>query len=306
MVNLSRFVRRPARTLLLIASAVLATASIQAQGLVALVAAYPNEKAAIIEMLGDDLEIRNIEIINGTRFVHGEAFGRPVVIFLTRVSIPNAAMTTQLALSLYPIETLLFSGVAGGVNPELAKGDVSIPLRWAYHSEASYWNEDPNNPGQYLSHSLPRSLDVPNFGFIFPAGTNAVRQGLTEPVTKNWFEADRDLLARAVEVAESIELTNAEGQPARIHTGGSGVAGPVFVDNARYREWVYQVWGADVLDMESTAIAHVCWTNNVPFLIIRSLSDLAGAQEGDNEFPEFARMAERNAARFLVEFFQRL
>lgn len=279
---------------------------LRGEGYIALVAAYQNEKDAIIRMLGDDLTVERTELVNGTRFVIGEAFGKDVIIFLTRVSIPNAAMTTQLALSHYPIHTLLFSGVAGAVNPDLAKGDVAIPSEWIYHSEGIYFNEDPENPGEYLSLPNPRRLDVENFKFHFPAATNAVRRGHTQPITMESFPVDPFLLKRALEISYQMDLTNAEGQPARIHVGGNGAAGPVFLDNAKYRQWMFDNWGTESVDMESTAIAHVCWTNNVPCLIIRSISDLAGAQKGENEFPEFARMAELNAARFLVAFLKAL
>ena len=54
------------------------------------------------------------------------------------------------------------------------------------------------------------------------------------------------------------------------------------MDNREYRRWAFRVWKAGCLDMESTAIAQVCWANQKPFLVIRSLSDLAGGQEGIN------------------------
>ncbi|MEY4004638.1 MAG: hypothetical protein RLZZ221_734, partial [Verrucomicrobiota bacterium] len=54
-----------------------------------------------------------------------------------------------------------------------------------------------------------------------------------------------------------------------VSVGGTGVAGPVFLDHAAYREWVFRVWQARCVDMESTALAHVAWSNQVPILIVR-------------------------------------
>ena len=84
--------------------------------------------------------------------------------------------------------------------------------------------------------------------------------------------------------------------------GGNGVSGPTFVDNADYREWVWETFEADVLDMESAAVAHVAYVNDVPFLAFRSLSDLAGGGAGENEINTFYQLAADNAAKVLLAF----
>ena len=73
----------------------------------------------------------------------------------------------------------------------------------------------------------------------------------------------------------------------RIVVGGSGVSGGAFVDNAAFRIWAFETFGARVLDMESAAVAHVAYANGVPFIAIRNLSDLAGGGEGANQMEVF-------------------
>ena len=75
----------------------------------------------------------------------------------------------------------------------------------------------------------------------------------------------------------------------RIVVGGSGVSGGAFIDNAAFRTWAFETFGARVLDMESAAVAHVAYANGVPFIAIRSLSDLAGGGEGANQMEGFPR-----------------
>ena len=53
--------------------------------------------------------------------------------FLSGVSMVNAAMTTQLALDTFDIERIVFSGIAGGVDPDLDIGDVVVPARWGQY-----------------------------------------------------------------------------------------------------------------------------------------------------------------------------
>lgn len=273
---------------------------------IAIVAAYQGELDALLSIITPK-KIEKEIVINGSTFYLGRAHGKAVIFFKTNVSTINAAMTTQLALSNFNIKTLLFSGVAGGINPALEKGDIAIPKKWYYHAEGAYYN--PKEEKTEEVYIMPREFEYEypygNFGMFFPSFVRTTRGGMTEVIEKRYFAADADLLAKTKQVTENLQkgtetqLINAMGKPAKILIGGAGVAGPVFMDNAEYREFVYQTWKADSLDMESTAIGHVCWSNNVPFLIIRSLSDLAGGQHGENDFPEFAKKAERNAANIL-------
>jgi adenosylhomocysteine nucleosidase len=88
--------------------------------------------------------------------------------------------------------------------------------------------------------------------------------------------------------------------------GGNGVSGPTFVDNASYREWVWNTFQADALDMESAAVAHVAYVNAVPFIAFRSLSDLAGGGPGQNEISTFFQLAADNSAKIVIAFLEKL
>ena len=54
--------------------------------------------------------------------------------------------------------------------------------------------------------------------------------------------------------------------------------------------------------MESAAVAHVAYSNRLPFLAFRSLSDLAGGGPGQNEIGAFFQLAAENSAAVLLEF----
>ncbi|MEM1221765.1 MAG: 5'-methylthioadenosine/S-adenosylhomocysteine nucleosidase [Verrucomicrobiota bacterium] len=260
--------------------------------LIAVVSAYQGELDSVFALLGIE-KIERTETINGVEFTFARAHGKDLVLFKTNVSTVNAAMTTQLALSNFEIDLLLFSGVAGGINPDLKKGDLSIPDRWMYHAEGVYANQgfDPRdrNPGRLHA--------VEPFGIFYPGKVRVARAGQPQPVMKADFSADPDLLELAERALGELELSNAHGEPARVKIGGVGMTGPVFLDNREYRKWLFREFKADCLEMESASIAHVCWANHVPFLIVRSMSDLAGGQEGENEIAAFAKQAEDNSAR---------
>ena len=192
----------------------------------------------------------------------------------------NAAMTTQWAIDRLGVTTVFFAGVAGGINPSHGVGDVVIPERWAHHSEAAYFNPYPDGRGYRFDTGFRQKYE--NFGFIFPVDLHVVREGDSEVHSVDSFAADPRLLEFARIAISGLRVFNDADHACAVTVGGTGVSGPVFCDNRAYREWAFRVWKAECLDMESTAVAQVCWANHVPFLIVRSLSDLAGGQEGQN------------------------
>ena len=72
-------------------------------------------------------------------------------------------------------------------------------------------------------------------------------------------------------------------QRPQLVVGGNGVSGQAFVDNKAFREYAFKDFEANVLDMETAATAMVAHSNGVPYIAFRSLSDLAGGGDGENE-----------------------
>ena len=236
--------------------------------------------------------------VNGVEFVAGRLEGRDVVLFLSGISVVNAAMTAQLALERFHIDRILFSGIAGGVDPGLSVGDVVIADRWGQYLELLFARETGDG------WSKPPFFEYPfaNFGMMFPRSVTVLRDGLDAPETRFWFPADEALLALARAASEDVALARCTAdnacleQAPRIVIGGAGVSGGAFVDNAAFRNYAFETFGARVLDMESAAVAHVAWANRVPFIAVRSLSDLAGGSEQGNQLEVFFRLAADNAA----------
>ena len=266
---------------------------------IAVISAFAPEWIALQEMLED----RTDTVINGTTFASGTIEGKPVVLFLSGVSMVNAAMTSQLALDHFNIDRIVFSGIAGGVDPSLHIGDVVVPEQWAQYQEALYAREV---EGKFVP---PGWMSTPyaNFGMMFPQDVEIAREG-ADPERKFWFEVDAEMLEVARTVAEAIDLEECAPEnaclthPPVIKVGGNGVSGQTFVDNAEFREWAFESFEAKVLDMESAAVAHVAYANEVPFIAFRSLSDLAGGGEGENEMGTFMQLASNNSAAVVRAF----
>lgn len=252
--------------------------------------------------------ITGTRIVNGRTHYLGTLAGHDVVLMLSGFSMVNAAMTTQAVLDRYTISAIVFSGIAGGVNPGLHVGDVTVPAQWGNYQEAVFARAT-------ATGFEPARVTTPfaNFGMMFPQGTSVTVAG-TKPDSlerRFWFAVDSLSLSTAREVAQRVRLNRCSGADClanepRIVVGGNGVSGPTFVDNAAYREWVWNTFHADALDMETAAVAVVAYENRVPYIAFRSLSDLAGGGPGQNEVRTFGRLAAENSAAVVIEYLKAL
>ncbi len=244
--------------------------------------------------------------LNGKRFVTGKLAGKDVVLVLSGISMINAAMTAQQAIDRFTVSAIVFSGIAGGVDPSLTIGDVVVPDQWAEYLNSVFAREV---DGRFVPQSFYSAKDLyPNFGMIFPSKTEVMRAGLNKPEHRFWFPVDARLLAVARRVAGDVTLANCDPKghcsthKPKVLVGGNGVSGQSFVDNAKFRAYVFDTFKARALDMESAAVAHVAYANGVPYIVFRSLSDLAGGGEGANEIHVFLALASANAAKVVTAF----
>jgi adenosylhomocysteine nucleosidase len=90
---------------------------------IAVMSAFEPELTLLLKQPANPVRHR----INGIDFTTGTLQGKPVVLFLSGISMVNASMNTQLALDRFNVTHIVFSGIAGGVNPALNIGDVACP-----------------------------------------------------------------------------------------------------------------------------------------------------------------------------------
>jgi adenosylhomocysteine nucleosidase len=279
------------------------TGKVDATPRMMLMAALEDEAAALLK----NARVEQVYEIGEHTFTTAVIKDRPVVIVFSGASMVNAAMTAQLAIDQFNVRGMVFTGIAGGVNPQLHIGDVVIPAGWAQHLESLFarksdsgWNTD--------WHS--RSLG--NYGMIFPQPVQVPRpEGRPgEMEEKTWFEADARMLAAAKTAAEAVQLQRCAlpgiclAEAPRVIVGGKGVSGPAFIDNAEYRQWLFDTFQADAVDMETAAAAQVAYVNAIPFVGFRSLSDLAGGGAGKNELLIFYKLAADNSAQVVMAFLE--
>lgn len=246
---------------------------------------------------------KKVVSVRGVDFTLGTLSGRPVVLVLSGVSMVNAAMTTQMLLDRFKVDALLFSGIAGGLDAHLHIGDVAVPRRWGQYLESHIVREGADGALKPVAWS---SLPYPAFGVIQPSNAYVRVPGKAEPIRKFWFEADAGLTALAEKAVAGVRLDKCAANKTCLETspkivmGGEGVSGPAFMDNAGWRAYLNGTLGARVVDMESAAVALVAEQNGVPYIIFRSVSDLAGADPDENRMHTFMALAASNAAKVVT------
>jgi adenosylhomocysteine nucleosidase len=229
-----------------------------------------------IETLGQELMDKKELIVQGIQFTTGILNERKVVLVHSGIGKVNAATTASLLIEHFQPTHILFTGIAGGLNPELRPGDVVIGAKTAYH----------------------------DFGEWTPAGFRVSQT--TDPFTGQlnplFFPGDVGLLRMANEAAPHLELkpvNTAVGERLPRVVTGVIVTGDAFVASPAKAKLLREEFEADATEMEGAAVAQVCWQRRVPCLILRSLSDSAGAKAPEDE-RLFERRAAQNAARLVI------
>ena len=86
-----------------------------------------------IETLGQQLTDKTEMTVQGIRFTSGSLKERRIVLAHSGMGKVNAAMAATLLVEQFQPTHILFTGIAGGLNPDLRPGDVVIGAKTAYH-----------------------------------------------------------------------------------------------------------------------------------------------------------------------------
>jgi adenosylhomocysteine nucleosidase len=224
--------------------------------------ATPEELAALRARLELALEP---ERHGPTQVFRGRHDGADLVLALSGMGKVNAAAAATVLMSLFAPRALIFSGVAGGLDPDLPVGSVLFADRLAIH----------------------------DYGLVAGGAFTPVAYG-TIPIG-----APRLTILPAVEPEVAVNFAAlaervAHQLDAPVRLGGV-VTGDYFLNCGATRQQLRADFGADAIDMESGAVNQVAKAWNVPLYVIRTLSDLAG-EESHVTYTEMVDMAARNSA----------
>jgi adenosylhomocysteine nucleosidase len=230
-----------------------------------------------VTLLEDRLTDRQEQGIENIQFVTGRLNGQKVVIAWTGIGKVNAAMTTTLLIEHFKPRYIIFTGIAGAVNPQLRPGDIVIAVKTAHHDMGTVWPEG-----------------------LFVKGVKNRLDDMENPV---FFPADEKLVTCALQAAERIDMQRVEtvtGQRNPRTIKGVVVTGDSFIASTEKCAELRKKLQADAVEMEGAAVAQICYQRQIKHLIIRSISD--SADEGaafDKQM--FYILAAKNSSDLVAE-----
>ncbi len=219
----------------------------------------------IIELKNMISNLEEEKILDIT-FFKGNLEGKEIVLVEGGIGKVNASVCTTLLIDRFKVDQLIFTGVAGGTNPDIEVGDIVIS-------------------NELIEHDF----DCTAFG---------MKHGEIPRMDTSVFKADKKL----IEIAEksALELFDKKN----IYTGRI-VSGDVFVAEPKKINWLRESFNSECTEMEGAAVAHVCHLFKIPFVIIRSISDKAN-DDAKTDFQEFVKLAAKNSKNLIVEMMKRV
>jgi adenosylhomocysteine nucleosidase len=247
--------------------------------MLAIVSAMPEEIALVVESLSG---VRTREF--GQRQFHVGAFeGTEAVAVFSRMGKVAAAATVTQLLAAFPVDTLVFSGVAGGVHQELAIGDVVVATGLLQHD----LDARPIFP-RYEVPLLGRSV------FDTDAG-----------ISDRFVRAATRFLSEDLESAVAPEeLRFFEIATPKVRRGVVASGDKFFARHDEVQELRGRLPEVACVEMEGAAVAQVCAEYSVPFGVVRTISDAAD-ENSQHDFPRFARQIARHYSAGILQHYVR-
>jgi adenosylhomocysteine nucleosidase len=213
-----------------------------------------------VTLLRDHIDGKSRDTVAGCEFTSGRMHGTDVILLKSGIGKVNAAMSTSILLEKYKPDLIINTGSAGGFDPSLNVGDIVISTEVRHHD-----------------------VDVTAFGYEYGQ----------VPQLPPAFLADVKLIMTAEKAAE--ELEGIQIVKGLIATGDSFMNDPVKVEFVRTK---FQ--NVQAVEMEAAAIAQVAFQFTIPFVIIRSLSDIAG-KESNISFDQYLEKAALHSAELVMK-----
>lgn len=220
------------------------------------------------------------ETIMGLDFVTGEIRGRKVVFVEGGIGKVHSTVAAALIIDHFKPSEVIFTGVAGAINPDLKGGDIVIAEKTAQH-DLIILKQDSFEPFR---------VDNPVTSQKYP----------------DFYPADKTLLTLANAAAQTVPFENI-GTGSHAHQPkvikGIIVSGDMFVSSSKKKDYLRSFYNADAVEMEGAIVSQICYQQGIPCLVIRSVSD--GADENaDQDFEQFVGTAADNAAKIVVRMLE--
>ena len=219
-----------------------------------------------VAALKEKMEIKRVLKKASMEFCEGTLQGKPVVVVRSGIGKVNAGLCTQILADVFEVKKVINTGIAGSLDARIDIGDIVIS-----------------------TEALQHDMDATQFGY--PMGQIPRMETLA-------FPADEEMAKIAKEACEAVN-------PEIKVFSGRVVTGDQFIANKEVKDRIKTNFDGLCTEMEGAAIAQAAWLNEIPFVIIRAISDKAD-DSAEMDYPTFERQAIIHSVRLTEEMVRRL
>ena len=218
-----------------------------------------------VETLKRDMTCERTVTRAGMTFMEGTLEGFPAVVVKSGIGKVNAAACTQILADEFGVDAIINTGIAGSLKAQIDIGDVVLSTDVLHH-------------------------DMDARGFGYPVGQIPQMDVFS-------FSADEGMRNLAKEVCQKVnpDIKVFEGRV---------VSGDQFVSAKEVKERISANFDGYCTEMEGAAIAQVSYLNQIPFLIIRAISDKAD-DSATMDYDTFEKKAVEHSVRLVKGFLNR-
>ncbi|MDY6368145.1 MAG: 5'-methylthioadenosine/adenosylhomocysteine nucleosidase [Clostridia bacterium] len=233
---------------------------------IGIISAMENE----IQKLLSETNVSRVDTVGSEKYYVGTLCGKNVVITKAGIGKVHASSGATTLFNTYKISKLLFTGIAGGVADQTQVLDEVIATNVVEHDYGIITND----------------------GFVWCSGDPGT--GGEEGV---YYPCDEALIELAYETAKEVLAGEHNVFKGTIATGDQ------FIASESYVERLQQDYNAYACEMEGAAVAAICIKYEIPFVVIRALSDKADGNAHDS-YEGFGNIAAENSSKIVIKMLE--
>lgn len=215
--------------------------------------------------LKEKMQIERILKKASMEFCQGTLNGKETVVVRCGIGKVNAAVCTQILADEFKVKAIINTGIAGSLKNEINIGDIVLS-----------------------SDALQHDMDATGFGYQY---------GEIPRMETSIFEADKNLVNLAKECCEKVN-------PDITAHIGRIVSGDQFISDKEKKNWITDHFEGYCTEMEGAAIAQTAYLNQIPFLIVRAISDKAD-DSAHMDYAEFEKKAILHSVSLMTEIIRK-
>ena len=199
-------------------------------------------------------------------FYEGILAGKKVVVVRSGIGKVNAGICAQILADVFSVDAIINTGIAGRLNKNINIGDIVLSTDVVQHD-----------------------MDATGFGY---------RKGQIPQMPVFFFNADDNLRRLAAEVCKEVnpDIQVFEGRIA---------SGDQFVCDQDVKNRIVSEFSAYATEMEGAAIGQAAYLNEIPFLVVRAISDKADGS-AQMDYSEFEKAAVDHSVRLTLNMLARI